>query len=140
MLYSTYIYFLKALKRTLPEARVETIPGVTAFGAAAALADFPIGASKAPVSIVPTSEDLSTVENALATGGTVILMKIGKRLGPILDLLDRAGCIDRGVLVSRAGLAGQRVETDLRALQGEAAEGAGNLSVILIHADAGGER
>jgi precorrin-2 methylase len=41
------------------------------------------------------------------------------------------------VFVSRAGLEGQRVVTDVRSLRGEGKE-AGYLSVILVHAEGGG--
>ena len=81
LLYSTYIYLLRALRKILPEVQAVTVPGVTAFSAAAALTDFPIGEAKEPVTIVPTADDLQALEEALARGGTVVLMKIGKRLG-----------------------------------------------------------
>jgi precorrin-2/cobalt-factor-2 C20-methyltransferase len=57
-------------------------------------------------------------------------MKVGKRLEALIDLLENAGRIGGSVLVSRAGMAGERVETDIRKLRGEEAE-TGYLSVIL---------
>jgi precorrin-2/cobalt-factor-2 C20-methyltransferase len=36
-LYSTYIYLLRALRRHIPELEVVTVPGITAFSAAADL-------------------------------------------------------------------------------------------------------
>ena len=41
LLYSTYIYLLRELQAIDPAVRVVTVPGVTAFSAAAALANFP---------------------------------------------------------------------------------------------------
>jgi precorrin-2/cobalt-factor-2 C20-methyltransferase len=132
-LYSTYIYLLRALRERIPDVCVVTVPGITAFSAAAALAEFPVGEAKEPVTIVPTADDLDDVKRALATGGTVVLMKIGKRLGQILELLETAGVMDRGVFISHAGMDTQRIETDLRSLKAADAE-AGYLSIILIHA------
>ncbi len=40
LLYSTYIYMLRALRRKIPDVRVVTVPGITAFSAAASLAEF----------------------------------------------------------------------------------------------------
>ncbi len=134
LLYSTYIYLLRALKERVPDLNVVTVPGVTAFSAAAALTHFPIGERKEPVTIVPTARDLDAVERAIETGGTVILMKVGKRLGYILDLLERVDAIDRAVFIAKAGQQGERIETDLRKLRGENPE-AGYLSIILIHAN-----
>lgn len=133
LVYSTYVYLLRALTQQLPEVCSVTVPGVTAFCAGAALANFPLGERKELLTIVPTADDLQPVRDALQRGGTVVLMKIGKRLQEILALLQEAGLIDRAVFVSHAGQEGQRVELDLRRLYAEAPE-AGYLSVILVHA------
>jgi precorrin-2/cobalt-factor-2 C20-methyltransferase len=135
LLYSTYIYLLRELKRILPAAQVVTVPGVTSFAAAAALTNFPIGEGKEAVTIVPTADDLTAVRRALAVGGTVVLMKIGERLAEILELLEQDGLLEESVFVARAGLEGQRIETDLRQLKAAKAE-AGYLSVVLVHAGA----
>ncbi len=139
LLYSTYIYLLRALKAEIPEAEIVTVPGVTAFSAAAALTHFPVGEGKEPVTIIPTADDLENVEEAVSSGGTVILMKIGRRLKDILLLLEKAGVIDRSVFVAHAGMENQRVETDLRSLQAESAE-TGYLSIILVHAGQEGDK
>jgi precorrin-2/cobalt-factor-2 C20-methyltransferase len=130
-LYSTYIYMLRALRRRLPDVKAVTIPGITAFSAAAALAEFPIGRGKETVTIVPTADDLDTVRQALLGGGTVVLMKIGKRLGGILDLLEYYGAGGRAVFVSRVGMEDERIVHDLKTLRGQNAE-TGYLSIILV--------
>ncbi len=131
LLYSTYVYMLRALRQHLPGATVVTVPGVASFSAAAALCEFPLGESDLPVTIVPATDDLFSVRTALSAKGTVVLMKVGKRLQAILDMLEDSGLIDTAVFISRAGLQGQRIETDLRLLRGQPID-AGNLSVILI--------
>ena len=130
MLYSTYIYLLRALRARVPDVKVVTVPGIPAMCAAASLAHVPIGQFKEPVTIVPVADDLHAVRQALAAGGTLVLMKVGKRLEALIDLLENAGRIGGSVLVSRAGMPGERIETDIRKLRGEGAE-AGYLSVIL---------
>jgi precorrin-2/cobalt-factor-2 C20-methyltransferase len=136
LLYSTYIYLMRAIRTILSDVNIATVPGVTAFSAAAALSGFPVGEGKAPVTIVPTADDLQDVRRALDGGGTVILMKIGKRLPDIIELLEETGHIDGSAFVSHAGMPSQRVETDLRRLQAENAE-SGYLSIILVHAAGG---
>jgi precorrin-2/cobalt-factor-2 C20-methyltransferase len=85
------------------------------------------------VTIVPAADDLGSVRRALAQGGTVVLMKIGKRLPELLDLLDGERLLESSVFVSHATMAEQRIETDLRRLKAEGPE-AGYLSIILVHA------
>lgn len=139
LLYSTYIYLLRAIKKRLPDLKTVTVPGITAFSAAAALTDFPVGEGKRPITIIPAADDLAAVRNALALGGTVILMKIGKRLDAILDILDETGLLDQAVFVSHATMANQCIETDLRRMRAQNPE-AGYLSVILVRADKGENR
>jgi len=134
LLYSTYIYLLRALKARRPDAKVVTVPGVTSFSAAAALTQFPIGEGKELVTVVPTADDLTATRRALQAGGTVVLMKIGKRLPEILDALEEAGVIEQAVFVARAGLDGQCIKTNLRKLRQQQGE-VGYLSVILVHAN-----
>lgn len=133
MLYSTYIYMLRALRRRVPDVNVITLPGVTSFSAVAALTEFSLGEGTRHLTIVPSAQDLSGVSGALATGGTVVLMKIGRRLRDIIELLEDAGAIDRSVFVARAGMENQRIETDLRGLKEQAEDDTGNLSIILVH-------
>lgn len=135
LLYSTYIYLLRALQARLPGLKAITIPGVTAFSAAAALTHFPVGEAKEPVTIIPTTDDPLAIKAALAGNGTIILMKIGRRLPMVLDVLEEEGLIDQAVFVARAGQESEEIETDLRKLRSTAAE-SGYLSIILVHARA----
>lgn len=131
LLYSTYIYLLRALRKIHPDVNVVTIPGITAFSAVAALTEFPVGEAKEPVTIVPTSDDLQAVRGAIELGGAVILMKVGKRLQNILGLLEEMDAMEESVFVANAGMESQRLETDLRKLKGESGL-TGYLSTILI--------
>ena len=131
MLYSTYIYLIRALMEILPDVEVETVPGVTAFSAVAALINFPVGEGKELVTIIPAADDLETIRKALKNKGTVVLMKIGIRLQGILDILEEEKVIDDAAFVAYAGQGKERVETNLRKLRSERPE-TGYLSTILV--------
>jgi precorrin-2/cobalt-factor-2 C20-methyltransferase len=133
LLYSTYIYLLRGLRELRPEINVVTVPGITAFSAAAALANFPVGQGKQLVTIVPASDDLEQFERVLDRGGTVVLMKIGDRLARVLDILQARGLFERAVFVARAGMPQQRVETDLTRLR-DLDPQAGYLSILIVQA------
>jgi cobalt/nickel transport system ATP-binding protein len=133
LLYSTYIYLLRELRTLCPAVNVVTVPGITAFSAAAALTNFAVGQGKQPVTIVPASDDLDPFTQALDRGGTVVLMKIGRRLEKVLDALDARGLLGRGVFVAYAGMPQQQVETDLRRLRGQG-EKTGYLSLVIVQA------
>lgn len=131
LLYSTYIYLLRALRDVDPTVTVETVPGISAFSLAAALTDTPLGEGNQSLRVIPAVTDMETIEKAVEEGGGLVLMKIGARLQAVIELLDRLEVLESSVFVSRAGLPGQRIETDLRRLR-SADEGAGNLSVIIV--------
>ena len=133
LLYSTYIYLLRELQAIEPALQVVTVPGVTAFSAAAALTNRPLGEGKQLLTIVPASDDLNEFAAALDRGGTVVLMKVGRRLAAVLDELECRGLLEQTIFVSRAGLPQQQVETDVRRLRGLPDE-AGYLSILIIQA------
>ncbi len=133
-LYSTSLYLLRALHQDYPDVQVEVVPGVSSVSHAAALTGFALGEGNMPVTILPSVTALDNVRSALKAGGTLVLMKIGKHLQALIDLLDEYQLLDEAVFIARAGLPGQHIETDLRQLCGAAAE-TGNLAVILIHTE-----
>jgi precorrin-2/cobalt-factor-2 C20-methyltransferase len=133
LLYSTYIYLVRALREILPDARIVTIPGINSFSAAAALTGFPLGESRKPLIVIPAADDLESVRAALDQDGTVVLMKVGKRLREIIALLEEKGLIGESVFAARVGMEGERIETDMTKLK-EADEKTGYLSVILVDA------
>lgn len=133
-IYSTFIYLLREIRKILPAVNIVSVPGITSFSAAASLSLFPLGEGSAPVAVIPAAEDdLNAVRKAFDKQGTVILMKIGRRLSEILDIIEDAGLMDKSIFVSHAGMEKQHIETDLRNLRNLGPE-AGYLSVILVHA------
>ena len=135
-LYSTFIYLVRELRQLRPGVRIVSVPGVTAFSAAASLCAFPVGEGRDGVTIIPAVEDIEHIRRVLQDKGTVILMKIGRRLREVIDLLEEEDVIDGSVFVSRVGMEDQRLETDLRNLR-DAAPEMGYLSIILVHSKGG---
>ena len=123
MLYSTYIYLLRELQAIDREARVVTVPGVTAFSAAAALTNRPVGEGKQLVTIVPASDDFTQLAEALDRGGTVVLMKVNKSFGKLVSLLEDMGLLSKAVYVSRCGTDKEKIIRDLFAYITEHPEG-----------------
>jgi precorrin-2/cobalt-factor-2 C20-methyltransferase len=131
-LYSTFTYVVRAIRELHPDLRINIIPGVTAFSAVAAMTEFPLGWAKRPVIILPSSEDLDSLKIALGEGGSVVIMKVGKRLQRILDILDESELLDRAVFAAKVGLEGQRIVTDLRELRGDS-KACEYISTILVN-------
>ena len=104
MTYSTYGYTMAALRDRLPTVHAKTIPGITSFAAAAAAMNWPIGEGKERVLILPCPYDPQLLRQDIESHDVVVLMKIGKRLPMVLQLLRDLGIGDRCALAKRAWL------------------------------------
>ena len=128
--YSTYGYLLAALRDLEPALQHRTFPGVTSFAAAAAALSWPLGEGKERVLLLPCPDDLGALERDIDAHDVVVLMKIGKRLPQVLDLLTRLNLLAQCAFAQRVGLDGERLFANLLDAQPDAS--AGYLSTLLI--------
>lgn len=129
-IYSTYIYLLRILRQDFPDIEVETIPGISAFNAAAARAQIPLVEGDERMAILPVRKDLRGLKEAFETFDTVILMKVGSKLDKVMALLLELDLLKHSVLVSRLGQPGERMIQDLSSLNEVKREG--YLSVVIV--------
>jgi precorrin-2/cobalt-factor-2 C20-methyltransferase len=130
MTYSTYGYTLMALQDRLPALRSRTFPGITSFAATAAALNWPLGEGKERVLILPCPDDAQSLRRDIETHDVVVLMKIGKRLAMVLEVLRHMDISQHCVLASRLGLPGETLCDDLTTL-GDVGS-LGYLSTMLI--------
>jgi precorrin-2/cobalt-factor-2 C20-methyltransferase len=128
--YSTYGYILAALQELLPALPQRTFPGITSYAAAAAAMSWPLGEGKQRTLILPCPEDTASLRRDIETHDIIVLMKIGKRLPWVLDLLRDMGISDHCAFARRIGLADEMLSTDVGGLN--ATEAMGYLSTLLI--------
>ena len=128
--YSTYGYILAALQALLPELPQRTFPGITSYAAAAAAMNWPLGEGKERTLILPCPEHADDLRADIDSHDIVVLMKIGKRLPWVLDLLRDMGISDHCAFARRIGLADEMLSTDVGSLN--ATEAMGYLSTLLI--------
>ncbi len=138
LLYSTYIYLLRELRAIEPALQVVTVPGITAFSAAAALANRPLGEGKQLLTIVPASDDLDQFAAALDRGGTVVLMKVGRRLARVLDELESAACWSRRSSCRARACRGNRWKPTCGDC-GDCRRRRGTLSILIVQANTTGD-
>jgi precorrin-2/cobalt-factor-2 C20-methyltransferase len=129
-IYSTYIYLLRTLFQNFPDIEVETIPGISAFNAAAARAQVPLVQADETMAILPVRKDLRGLKEALEAFDTVVLMKVGSKLDKVMALLGELDLLKHSVLVSHLGQPGEKMIRDLSTLN--KVQGEGYLSVIIV--------
>ena len=118
-LFSTFGYVRQEALRRWPELRVEVIPGVTSITAVAAVGGTPLADGHERIAILPATYGVSDLVDVLQRFDTVVLMKLGGEMPAILQALEETGLTDRAFLVSKATMAEQRYEPDVRALANE---------------------
>lgn len=129
LIYSTYIYVLKILKRDFPYVEIKTIPGISSFQLAASIFNIPLAHGKEKIAILPAT-DINSVKDSLKKFDTVILFKVGSKLDKIIKLLEEFDLIKNSFFASRVGCKNQIIETDLKKLNGN--EKIGYMSIIIV--------
>ena len=128
-IYSTYIYLLETLRKNFPNIGVETIPGISAFNAAAASSGLPLVKGDEKLAILPVTKNLKGLKKTLKEFDTVVLMKVGSKLDRVICILKEMKLMKNSVLVSHAGQAGEKIISNLSFLKDKKL---GYLSVIIV--------
>lgn len=127
MLFSTYIYLVRAVRQLAPGATVETIPGISSIFAAAAKAGLPLAEGEESVALL-TGDAADSIEALAGHFSTIVIMKVGKRLPRIRALLRRLGLEEHSTLAHRVGLSGELI-TDIDTADKDSL---GYLSTIIV--------
>ena len=108
MLFSTYIYLVRAVKEIAPGARFETVPGISSAFAAAAKGEWPLAEGDDAIAFI-TGERIGSLPALVADFETIVIMKVGKRLPEIRTGLRALGLEKNAILAHRLGLEGESV-------------------------------
>jgi precorrin-2/cobalt-factor-2 C20-methyltransferase len=118
-LFSTFGYVREEALRRWPSLSVEVVPGVTSITSVAMVGGVPLADGHERIAIIPATYGVSDLVDLLQRFDTVVLMKLGGELPRILEALERTGLTERAFFVSKATMAEQRVERDVRKLREE---------------------
>lgn len=107
MLYSTYIYVYRLLEGK--GLKIETVPGITSFCAAASRLGFPLAEGNDVLSIVPATLEEEKIDKVLSYTDNLVLMKVYKNYDQIICHLKKFGLTGNAVMVSRCGFADEEI-------------------------------
>ena len=117
MFYSTYIYVFKLLQES--GVKIETVPGVPAFLAISSYIGKPLSFGNDILTVIPATADKEKISAALKISDATVLMKVYKNFSEVVDLLEEKNLLDDSVLVSRAGLEGEKIFADIKSHKSE---------------------
>ncbi|MFD0978336.1 precorrin-2 C(20)-methyltransferase [Tropicimonas aquimaris] len=123
-LYGSFMYLYARLAERFP---TEVVPGVSSLGAVTAAAGRPLIARDEVLTVLPATLPEAELEAQVRKSNAVAIMKIGRHLTKVRDLLEGLGLAERAVFVSHASLPEQNV----RPLR-EAPETAPYFSMIIL--------
>ena len=127
--YSTFRHLARAVRELAPEVEVETIPGVSSFAAAAAVADVALAEEDETVAVIPAAYGTTVIDHLLDEFDTLVLMKVKPLLDEVLDLLERRELLATSCFIEKVGAPEQRVVHDVASLRGEKVN---YLSLLLV--------
>jgi precorrin-2/cobalt-factor-2 C20-methyltransferase len=117
--YSTYGYLLKTVKTINPEIKAITIPGITSYNAAAALANIPLTEGEESFYLVSGAQGGDRLREAIATSDNVVMLKTYRQFDKIYETLEELKLLDCATCISMCGLSGETVAHDLRSLKNQ---------------------
>lgn len=109
--YSTFGYLAQTVRESVPEAEVETVPGVTAMQDLAARSGAVLTEGTEPLTLVPVTAGIAVLRQALEGPGTVVAYKFGRLAAEVAEALRETGRTEGAVWGSSLGLPGESIRT-----------------------------
>lgn len=129
-LYSTFAYAAKRVRLSNAKVEVEVIPGVSSPFACAAAANIALAEGEEKVAIIPTPKKVSDLSAVIDNFDTIVLLKVGAKLGELVKFLEEKGLLDKTVLVKSVGLPDEAIFKDL--LNTKADDRIGYFSTVIV--------
>jgi precorrin-2/cobalt-factor-2 C20-methyltransferase len=115
--YATYGYVLKYVLALAPDAPVVTIPGITAYQAAAARINRPLVEGEESLLVVSGVEGGHRLRQFSEQVENIVFMKAYRNAADITDALDENHMLENSVAVANCSLENEEVIEDVRSLK-----------------------
>lgn len=116
--YSTFGYLARTLRALDEHVVIETIPGVSAYHAAAGRLGVTLADNDQSIAIIPAAYGVTVVERLLNDFDTLVLLKIKPLLDELITLLEHHKLLPHAHFVEKVGTPEERVVTDVATLRG----------------------
>lgn len=115
--YSTFGHLARTLTALDESARIEIIPGVSAYHAAAAHLHMPLADTDDAIAIMPAAYGIETIETMLHEFDTLVLLKVKPLLDDIIALLTRHDLLQHARFIEKIGAPEERTVIDVTTLR-----------------------
>ncbi|HEX6711443.1 MAG TPA: precorrin-2 C(20)-methyltransferase [Rubrobacter sp.] len=107
--YSTFTYLARAVRESVPEVEVETVPGITAMQDLASRSGTVLLEGDERLALLPFTAGEGPLKEALVHFETVVCYKGGSRLGEVLRVAEEGGWLEGAVYGARLGIEGEEI-------------------------------
>ena len=118
LVYSTFGYLMRTLGECAPHLRVEVVPGITSFQAAAARTRTVLCENGETLRIIPGINSRQSLEESLQESDTAVILKAYRNLPAIAEALDATHRLDSCLLASHVEQPAESVRQGLGGLEG----------------------
>ena len=118
LVYSTFGYLMRTLGECAPHLRVEVVPGITSFQAAAARTRTVLCENGETLRIIPGINSKQSLEESLQESDTAVILKAYRNLPAIAEALDATQRLDSCLLASHVEQPAESVRQGLGGLEG----------------------
>ncbi|MEA3416502.1 MAG: precorrin-2 C(20)-methyltransferase [Thermodesulfobacteriota bacterium] len=112
--YSTYSYLVREIQSLSPNTTINTIPGITSYQAAAALANTPLSEGDESLLILSGLKEKDQLKNLSGKVDNIILLKAYRNMEDIYSAIEEIDLVDKTTGVICCGLDGEELVTDIR--------------------------
>jgi len=104
-----YGSFVNVFTRLVGRYRIEIVPGISSVTACAAAAEIPLLSRDETLAVIPATLDEDQIAGRLAASDTAAIVKIGRHIAKVRQVLDRLGLLAGAAYIEHATLPTQRV-------------------------------
>ncbi|MGB7415535.1 MAG: precorrin-2 C(20)-methyltransferase [Thermosynechococcaceae cyanobacterium] len=112
--YSTFTYLSQNVQALYPDAKVETIPGISSPMTAAAAVGLPLTVQRDRLAILPALYCLDDLTTALTWADVIVLMKAGSVYEQVWPILQQAQLLDHSYVIVEASTPQQQIYQNLQ--------------------------
>ena len=136
-LFSTFTYLLNEVQKLVPDLEVEIIPGISSVTSISAWIKEPLVEGEESLLIIPAEEKFANLASYLPHFDNIMIMKAGRYIERIHNLLEAQPNRSQVFLASRCGFADGYFTSDLKSVQGQEID---YLSSVLIKKNSRGDK
>ena len=136
-LFSTFTYLLNEVQKLVPDLEVEIIPGISSVTSISAWIKEPLVEGEESLLIIPAEEKFANLASYLPHFDNIMIMKAGRYIERIHNLLEAQPNRSQVFLASRCGFADGYFTSDLKSVQGQEFD---YLSSVLIKKNSRGDK